>query len=194
MNLGSAKWVDGIVTQGRANGYGQYVTRYAILTSEDGYSFSSRGVYPGNIGDGPGRQYTVFKPVRAQYVRVVPVAWNNHITMRVDVLVGEGDSLEPNKPSVQQGATTGLFARWYHMKRRELPSVDVIENAKPVRMTTVPNLNFPSTDEPFANSGLKTDYLARFEGYERVRCSHSAAHTPICFQVYQHPQVRQVEL
>ena len=97
MNLGSPKWVDGIVTQGRAEGHGQYVTRYAILTSEDGYSFSSRGVYPGNIGTGPDRQYTVFKPVRAQYVRVVPVAWNNHITMRVDVLVGEGDSLEPNK-------------------------------------------------------------------------------------------------
>ena len=95
MNLGSAKWVDGIVTQGRANGYGQYVTRYAVLTSEDGYSFSSRGVFPGNIDQGQGLQYTVFKPVRAQYVRVVPVAWNNHITMRVDVLLGDGDSLRP---------------------------------------------------------------------------------------------------
>ena len=97
MNLGSAKWVDGIVTQGRANGYGQYVSRYAVLTSEDGYSFSSQGVYPGNVDASSGRQYTVFKPVRAQYVRVVPVTWNNHITMRVDVLLGDGDSLEPNK-------------------------------------------------------------------------------------------------
>lgn len=97
MNLGTVKWVDGIVTQGRANGYGQFVSRYAVLTSEDGYSFSSQGVYPGNIDQGPGRQYTVFKPVRAQFVRVVPVAWNNHITMRVDVLLGSGDSLEPDR-------------------------------------------------------------------------------------------------
>ena len=74
----------------------QWVSRYAVLTSEDGYSFSSQGVYPGNIAWGQGLQYTVFKPVRAQFVRVVPVAWNGHITMRVDVLVGDGDSLEPN--------------------------------------------------------------------------------------------------
>jgi F5/8 type C domain len=44
MNLGSAKWVDGIVTQGGANGYGQYVTRYVVLTSEDSYSFYSQGI------------------------------------------------------------------------------------------------------------------------------------------------------
>ena len=117
MNLGSPKWVDGIVTQGRHQGalalfcsiycpeslmYStgccqQWVSRYAVLTSEDGFSWSSQGVYPGNIAWGEGLQYTVFKPVRAQYVRVVPVSWNQHITMRVDVLLGDGDSLEPKK-------------------------------------------------------------------------------------------------
>ncbi len=108
MNLGSAKWVDGIVTQGRGNGYGQYVSRYAVLTSEDGYSFSSRGVFPGNIDQGNGRQYTVFKPVRAQYVRVVPVSWNNHITMRVDALLGDGESLRPqNCKVVNIGSSKG---------------------------------------------------------------------------------------
>jgi hypothetical protein len=177
MNLGSAKWVDGIVTQGRANGFGQYVTRYAVLTSEDGYSFSSRGVFPGNIDQGQGLQYTVFKPVRAQYVRVVPVAWNNHITMRVDVLLGDGDSLRHAvKQSVQvKGTATGLFARWYRMKLQKLPSVDVFESARPVRLSTVPNLNFKSTDGPFANSGLKTDYVARFEGYGPACFSHTAS-------------------
>jgi hypothetical protein len=102
MNLGSVKWVDGIVTQGRGGQWqgGQFVTRYAVLTSEDGYSFSSQGVYPGNLAQGPDLQYTVFKPVRAQFVRVVPVAWNNHITMRVDVLLGDGDSLRANNCQV----------------------------------------------------------------------------------------------
>ena len=75
----------------------QWVSRYAVLTSEDGFSWSSQGVYPGNNAWGQGLQYTVFKPVRVQYVRVVPVAWNQHITMRVDVLLGVGDSLEPKK-------------------------------------------------------------------------------------------------
>ena len=194
MNLGSAKWVDGIVTQGRGNGYGQYVTRYAILTSEDGYSFSSRGVYPGNIGTGSDRQYTVFKPVRAQYVRVVPVAWNNHITMRVDVLVGEGDSLRPAvKQSVQEkGTTSGLFARWFKMKLQKLPSVDVFGSARPVRLSTVPNLNFKSTDGPFANSGMTTDYVARFEGYMGPHVARISL-LMLCFQVHQHPRFRQVD-
>jgi hypothetical protein len=69
-------------------------------------------------------------------------------------------------PSAQlKGTTTGLFAQWYHMKTHQLPNNALFESARPVRLTTVSNLNFKSTDEPFANSGLKSDYAARFEGY-----------------------------
>jgi hypothetical protein len=70
----------------------------------------------------------------------------------------------PSAP--QQGTTTGLFAQWFHMKLQKLPAENVFQSAKPARLTTVPNLNFQSTDNPFANSGLKTNYAARFEGYQ----------------------------
>ena len=52
------------------------------------------------------------------------------------------------------------------MKVQRLPSESSIEHATPVRQTTVENLNFKSTDHEFANSGLKADYVARFEGYQ----------------------------
>ena len=77
-------------------------------------------------------------------------------------------ALTPNAgaPSIPlQGTTTGLFARWYHMKLQRLPAESSFESAMPARLTTVPNLNYQSTDDAFANSGLKTDYAARFEGY-----------------------------
>ncbi len=50
------------------------------------------------------------------------------------------------------------------MKVQRLPSESSIQHATPVRQTTVRNLNFKSTDHAFANSGLKADLVARFEG------------------------------
>ena len=52
------------------------------------------------------------------------------------------------------------------MKFQRLPAESWFASATPARLTTVPNLNYPSTDDAFANSGLKTDYAARFEGYQ----------------------------
>ena len=52
------------------------------------------------------------------------------------------------------------------MKAQRLPSESSIQHATPVRLTTVQNLNFKSTDHEFANSGLKADFVARFEGYQ----------------------------
>ncbi len=65
----------------------------------------------------------------------------------------------------------GLFARWYTMKLGKLPSNAWFLSAKPVRLTTVPGLDYESNHDadankipPFANSGLKFDFAARFEG------------------------------
>jgi hypothetical protein len=52
------------------------------------------------------------------------------------------------------------------MKVQRLPSESSIQHATPVRQTTVENLNFKSTDHAFANSGLKADFVARFQGYQ----------------------------
>ena len=52
---------------------------------------------------------------------------------------------------------------------QKLPTKAQFLSKKPVRVTTVPNLDYGSDGKVsvFANSGLKTDFAARFEGYER---------------------------
>jgi hypothetical protein len=87
-----------------------------------------------------------------------------------------------------QGTTTGLFARWFRAKFQRLPAESWFESATLARLTTVPNLNFPSTDDAFANSGLKSDYAARFEGYPASICVFTASWLRFgLIQVYQHP-------
>jgi hypothetical protein len=93
MNLGSIKYVNGIVTQGRGDGCGQYVSSYDILTSENGELFISKGVYSGNTSDGSNRQYSVFESTKAQFVKVIPISWNSHISMRVDALICINDDI-----------------------------------------------------------------------------------------------------
>ena len=68
---------------------------------------------------------------------------------------------------VEKGTSTGLSALWYSMPSlKQLPSNSQYIRAKPVRKTTVPSLNFASSENEFANSGLKTNFAARFEGYQ----------------------------
>ena len=68
----------------------------------------------------------------------------------------------------EKGTSTGLSALWYSMPSlKQLPSNSQYMRAKPVRKTTVPSLNFVGSEkEAFANSGLKTNFAARFEGYQ----------------------------
>jgi hypothetical protein len=68
-----------------------------------------------------------------------------------------------------EGTSPGLRALWYSMGAlKELPTEAEFRSKKPVKMTTVPNLNFQGQDKEvtFANSGLRTDFAARFEGYQ----------------------------
>jgi hypothetical protein len=114
--------------------------------------------------------------LRARLDREVPLAQEVFLVFQVCcsfdsfswLFFASAVALTPNAgaPSIpQEGTTSGLFARWYHMKLQHLPAESSFESAMPARLTTVPNLNFQSTDDAFANSGMKTDYAARFEGY-----------------------------
>jgi hypothetical protein len=68
---------------------------------------------------------------------------------------------------VEKGTSPGLSALWYSMPSlKQLPSNSQYIRAKPVRKTTVPSLNFASSEKEFANSGLKTNFAARFQGYQ----------------------------
>jgi hypothetical protein len=96
--------VDGIVTQGRKDA-AQWLTLYDIYTSNDQSSWSrvssgenSQGQFPGNI-DNVYNQFSVFSPpVKAQYVKVVPLSWNGHLCMRWSVLIGSGDEVRAPLP------------------------------------------------------------------------------------------------
>ncbi len=78
------------------------------------------------------------------------------------------------------------------MKLQKLPSSSALDAARLLRSTIVPNLNYKSTDDAFANSGLKVNYAARFEGYMLMLCSCSAAEHSR--QVHQHSQCGQVDV
>ncbi len=92
------------------------------------------------------------------------------------------------------GSHTGLFARWFQMKLQKLPSSSALDAARLLRSTIVPNLNYRSTDDAFANSGLKFNYAARFEGYEPMFYSFSAAVAEHSYQVHQPSQCGQVDV
>ena len=117
------QWVDGIITQGRKSAQ-QWVTVYNIYTSNDASSWNRQlsgenndNTFPGNV-DNTRNQFSVFaQPVKAQYVsstptvyfcnilrryvKVVPVSWSGHISMRWSVLIGSGDEVRPCPPPLQ---------------------------------------------------------------------------------------------
>ena len=126
---GKVQWVEGILTQGR-KGVQQWLTMYNIYTSNDASSWNrqlsgenDQNAFPGNV-DNRYNQMSVFQPVRAQYVKVVPVSWNNHICMRWSVLVGTGDELLPASSECQEvgiGSNSGGKKTVYLDKKFECP-------------------------------------------------------------------------
>ena len=67
---------------------------------------------------------------------------------------------------VLKGTSAGLRAEWFAMKSlTKLPADKEFHSATPELVNTVPNLDYPSSEEAFANSGLKNNFAAQFEGY-----------------------------
>lgn len=89
LNYVEPVYIKGIVTQGRANNGGQWVTAANIETSLTGGApwtrvLSNKSLNVNSTED----VYTPFTtPVFAKAVRVLPTTWNNHITMRMGMLV-----------------------------------------------------------------------------------------------------------
>lgn len=77
--------VMGIATQGRAD-YAQWVQSYILETSDDGEKFSALPtVYEANVDQNTVRRHVFATPVCCRYLRVCPVAWHGHISMRLEV-------------------------------------------------------------------------------------------------------------
>ncbi|XP_029200554.2 uncharacterized protein LOC114965136 [Acropora millepora] len=83
-----------IATQGRANeSTKQWVTQYKVQYSNDGLSFTNyteKGqttdkVFVGNSNGNDFVFHELNPPIRARFIRFRPLAWNEHISMRVEL-------------------------------------------------------------------------------------------------------------
>ena len=89
MDLGSAKMVTAIVTQGRAVGNWdeQHVTSYAVAVSIDGENFTTvAGTFTNDWGD---KRTVSLLPtvVIARYIRLTALTWQVHVDMRAGAMV-----------------------------------------------------------------------------------------------------------
>ena len=90
MDLGEEKTVVGTVIQPRGENY-QFVTEYTVSTSLDGNSWTEvAGSYDGHGSELKEHIFSGGAVVRARYVRIIVKTWSGHISLRADVLLGEG--------------------------------------------------------------------------------------------------------
>ncbi|CAK0892175.1 unnamed protein product, partial [Prorocentrum cordatum] len=90
MDLGATKTVRGVVTQGRWRS-SQWVTSYQVSVSEDGRSWHDIGAtFTGNKDRDTKVKGMLPSPVAARYVRIKPLAWRSHMSMRAGVLTCAG--------------------------------------------------------------------------------------------------------
>eukprot|EP00959_Pyramimonas_sp_CCMP1952_P230375 4816364-Pyramimonas_sp.AAC.1 len=90
MDLGATKTVRGVVTQGRWRS-SQWVTSYQVSVSEDGKSWQDiPATFTGNKDRDTKVKGMLPSPVAARYVRIKPLAWRSHMSMRAGVLTCAG--------------------------------------------------------------------------------------------------------
>lgn len=95
IDLGAQKRVTGIITQGaRDFGHVQYVAAYKVAYSDNGMNWteyrdtgtSESKIFPGNLDNESHKKNMFEDPFQARFVRILPVAWHNRITLRVELL------------------------------------------------------------------------------------------------------------
>jgi len=104
LNYDEPATMTGIVTQGRANNGGQWVSSAHIDVSMNGTNWTrvlSNATLNSNSIDDVRVNFP--NAVFAKYIRVSPLTWNNHITMRLGVII-------ESKPIVSEGLVVQLDA------------------------------------------------------------------------------------
>ncbi|KAK4821590.1 hypothetical protein QYF61_024899 [Mycteria americana] len=95
IDLRDQKKVTGIITQGaRDFGHIQYVAAYKVAYSDNGTSWTlyrdgqtnSTKIFHGNSDNYSHKKNVFDVPFYARFVRILPVAWHNRITLRVELL------------------------------------------------------------------------------------------------------------
>jgi len=89
-DLGSNKNITHLATQGR-NGHDQWVTSYKVEYSDNGASFycyqehGTDKIFTANSDRDTIVYNVVSPPITARYIRIVPRAFLNHISMRMEI-------------------------------------------------------------------------------------------------------------
>ncbi|XP_007516921.1 lactadherin-like isoform X1 [Erinaceus europaeus] len=95
IDLGSQRQVTGIITQGaRDFGHIQYVAAYKVAHSDNGLNWTEyrepgaleSKIFQGNLDNNSHKKNVFEWPFLARFVRILPVAWHNRITLRVELL------------------------------------------------------------------------------------------------------------
>ncbi|XP_061302752.1 lactadherin isoform X3 [Pezoporus flaviventris] len=95
IDLQDQKKVTGIITQGaRDFGHIQYVAAYKVAYSDNGTSWTlykdgqtnSTKIFHGNSDNYSHKKNVFDVPFYARFIRILPVAWHNRITLRVELL------------------------------------------------------------------------------------------------------------
>lgn len=104
--------IKGIVTQGRANNGGQWVTSAHIETSPNGVAPWTRIISNATLNTNSVDDVRILfpAPVFAKAVRVLPVGWNNHITMRLGLLLKPIDFTTSNLTLYYNPAMTESYS------------------------------------------------------------------------------------
>ncbi|KAL9968116.1 hypothetical protein ACROYT_G026448 [Oculina patagonica] len=97
VDLGGYTRVTRVATQGR-NAVNQWVTKYKLQYSNDGVNFqyyreqgqTTNKEFAGNADQDTVVYHQLNPPIKARYIRFVPVAWHVHISMRVELFGCEG--------------------------------------------------------------------------------------------------------
>lgn len=88
MDVGEEKMISGLITQGRAD-KNQFVTEFKVEYSSDNGSFKyvRNASFAGNA-DGSTKVVNYFvRPILARYIRIIPLNYYKHMSLRSDVLV-----------------------------------------------------------------------------------------------------------
>jgi len=85
VDFGEKKLIEKVFIQGRYN-RAQWVTKFRIQVSPDGKKFEEVGAgYEGNVDQQTIVEVALSPQPVARFVRIVPVEWHEHISMRFDV-------------------------------------------------------------------------------------------------------------
>ncbi|XP_033102674.1 lactadherin-like, partial [Anneissia japonica] len=85
-DIGALTEITGVITQGHF-GYDEWVTSYKVLYSVDGSTFNTIDtVFTANTDRDTEITNMFSTPVNAQFIRIHPLTWEDHISLRFEVL------------------------------------------------------------------------------------------------------------